>query len=118
TRTVAGDVLPTAHLQRGRVAHDVDRVTATARGLAANGAVAAHIRLRRIRIEREFHSAAAARAGDLHRCLLVVGAADDSAATRHRASAGDWRAPAVAPDQAGTGVPDVARWSLCSSLAR
>src|SRR4051812_16782441 len=55
------------HLQARRVAHDVDRISAAAGALAANGAIAALIGVGGVAVERETHRAAAARAFKTHR---------------------------------------------------
>ena len=55
------------------VAHDIDRVTAAAGGLAADRAIAAHVRLRRVRVDAERDGAAVTGPFELHRRLLWIG---------------------------------------------
>src|SRR6185437_6169516 len=63
---------PARHLKRSRYPHDVDRVTATARALAADGAIAALIRVGGVAVDREAHGAAAARPFEAHRHRFIL----------------------------------------------
>src|SRR4029077_17958499 len=54
-------------LQRLKIAHDVDRITAAAGALAADRAVAALVGVGGWAVERELHRAAAARTFETHR---------------------------------------------------
>src|SRR5690606_12045813 len=65
-RMVDADVPLTLHAQRLCASHDVDRVTATAGGLAADGAVAAHVRIRRGAVDGKMHRAAMAGSFKMH----------------------------------------------------
>src|SRR5262249_37076066 len=57
------------HRHRPGDGAEIDRVAAGARGLATDGAVAAHERYRLGRLDREFDLAAMARAFQMHRDL-------------------------------------------------
>src|ERR1044071_9954811 len=54
------------HLQRIGLAHDVDGIAAPAGGLAADRAVAPHVRVGRVRYERKPYRAAMAGSPELH----------------------------------------------------
>src|SRR5215211_1074351 len=63
---VDGEVLSALNLQGVRVGTEVDRIPSSARRLAADGAVAGLIRVRRLRLDPEAHSPAVARTFEQH----------------------------------------------------
>src|SRR5205085_154138 len=93
-RAIDADVLASDHRERFLPCAEIDRVTAAARGLAADRTIAALIRHRRVGIARKAHAAAMAGTFDVH---------VRSPVKRH--SPGSWRAPiahATTPSAAST----------------
>src|SRR5262245_60152591 len=77
-----GDELLAAHLQALGVGAEIDGVAATAGGLAADRAVAAHVGGGRVGLDLELHRAAVAGAFQLHGSLHTGTSADQAARCR------------------------------------